>query len=560
MPGKTLRSASLALVLVIGCGDDNGTDPPPVGDANCDNPRTVQLSVGQHQVVDPSSNNGCIRLQGADAEYVYALVSGSGTVTPSGVSGGYGVQVGPEGVFSGSLASFSIGAASLTQAGRTSEAHRFHLGLREQERRLAADPRNRIRLPASPPAATPPPVVGSEKKFAVCSTTSCNTFDTVTATARSVRTKVAVYLDNSVPTEDSLTQADLDDLARLFDVHHYPIDRDAFGTESDLDNNSVIIILLTDAVNALTPDCSEGRILGYFFGGDLLDVTGSNHGEVFYAMVPAPATENCSASSRSQTVLRLKPTLIHELQHMISFNQHVLVRRGNLEETWLNEGLSHYAEELGGRLIPNEDCVGSPSCRSQYSSGNLLDAYDFMEDTEAQFMVFPDNSRGTLEERGAVWLFTSWLADVFATDPNGHNVTRGLVQTSQIGATNVAAVTGTAFATLVAEWMLAIYLDDLPGFTPQSSRLAYSRWGFRQIFENNCCTANAAFELAFPFSPVNSTGSGNFQRSGTLRGGSGRHFRASVGSDGLDILVARSIGGGQLDAALAGRVGIVRIQ
>jgi hypothetical protein len=277
-------------------------------------------------------------------------------------------------------------------------------------------------------------------------------------------------------------------------------------------------------------------------------------------MVPAPATAQCTAASRTQTLLRLKPTLIHELQHMISFNQHVLVRSGNLEETWLNEGLSHYAEELGGRLIPNEDCVGSPSCRSQYTSGNLLDAYDFMEDTESHYLVFPDNSNGTLEERGAVWLFTSWLTDQFATDPNGHNVSRGLVQTNQIGATNVAAVTGTAFATLVAEWMLAIYLDDLPGFTPQSNRLAYSRWGFRQIFENNCCTPNAAFELAFPFSPVTTTGSGNFQRSGTLRGGSGRHFHATVGSEGLDILVARSIGGGLLDAALTGRVGIVRIE
>ena len=558
MLGKTLRSAPLALGLVIGCGDDNGNGPPPVGDANCENPRTVTLSVGQHQVVDPNSNNGCIRVQGS-GEYVYALVSGSGTVTPTGVSGGYGLQVGPEGIFSGSLGSFAIGAPP-GQAGRTSEAHRFHLGLRAQERRLAADPRNRMRVPASPQATMPPPVEGSERRFAVCRTTQCNSFDTVTATARSVGSKVAVYMDNSVPSEDPLTQADMDELAELFDTWHYPISSDAFGTESDLDNNTVIIILLTDAVNALTPDCSDGRILGYFFGGDLLDITGSNHGEVFYGMVPAPATSQCSAANRTQTLLRLKPTLIHELQHMISFNQHVLVRSGNIEETWLNEGLSHYSEELAGRLIPNEECAGSSSCRSLYTSGNLLDAYDFMEDTEAHHLVFPDNSNGTLEERGAVWLFTSWLTDQFKTDPNGHNVSRGLVQTSQVGATNVAGVTGTAFATLVAEWMLAIYLDDLPGFTPQSSRLAYSRWGFRQIFENNCCTPNAAFELAFPFSPVNTTGSANFQRTGTLRGGSGRHFEASVGSDGLDILVARSIGGGLLDAALTGRVGIVRIQ
>ena len=41
---------------------------------------------------------------------------------------------------------------------------------------------------------------------------------------------------------------------------------------------------------------------------------------------------------------------------MISFNQHVLVRDGDAEDTWLNEGLSHYAEELGGRVVPDDLC------------------------------------------------------------------------------------------------------------------------------------------------------------------------------------------------------------
>ncbi|HEX9893396.1 MAG TPA: hypothetical protein VGA78_05700, partial [Gemmatimonadales bacterium] len=453
-------------------------------------------------------------------------------------------------------------ASAMVQDRGPGVVERFHRVLRDRERQLAADPGHRPSIPRSPPPATPPPEVGSERKFAVCKNTDCNTFDTVTAVARSVGTKVAVYMDSTVPTADSLTQADLDDLKRLFDLYHYPIDNNAFGAESDLDNNGVVIVLLTDAVNALTPDCSQGRILGYFFGGDLLNITGSNHGEVFYAMVPVPATATCTAATRAQTLVRLKPTLIHEFQHMISFNQHVLVRGGNVEETWLNEGLSHFAEELGGRLIPNEDCVGSPSCRSQYVSGDLLNAYDFMENTEAHFMVGPDNSTGTLEERGAVWLFTSWLTDQFGTDADGTNVTRALVQTNRMGATNVAAVTGVAFSTLIPEWMLAIYLDDLPGFTPQSERLTFSAWGLRAVFEANCCTPTSPFAQAFPFSPVNTTGSSSFQRTGTLRGGSGRHFRATqaAGSGALDILISRTPGGPVLDATLEPRVGIVRIR
>jgi hypothetical protein len=297
MPGKSLYPAPLAGLLVAAACGGGGTEPPPPGAANCSSPATVQLSVGQHQVLSTNSNNGCIRLPaaGAEAEYVFALVSGSGTVTDPGVSGSYAVRVGPSGQATASTG--SPGASPrISEDREPSLPLRFHLGLRELERRLAADPRNRPAIPASPPAAAPPPTVGSERKFAVCRTTQCNSFDSVTATARSVGVKVAVYMDITVPNNDPLTQADLDDLARLFDTYHYPIDRDAFGTESDQDNNSVIIILLTDAVNALTPDCTNGRILGYFFGGDLLNITGSNHAEIFYGMVPAPATSTCTAA------------------------------------------------------------------------------------------------------------------------------------------------------------------------------------------------------------------------------------------------------------------------
>src|SRR2546427_8348057 len=44
-----------------------------------------------------------------------------------------------------------------------------------------------------------------------------------------------------------------------------------------------------------------------------------------------------------------RSTFIHEFQHMISFGQHYLGRAGAPEVLWLNEGLSHYAEEMGGR-------------------------------------------------------------------------------------------------------------------------------------------------------------------------------------------------------------------
>ena len=175
--------------------------------------------------------------------------------------------------------------------------------------------------------------------------------------------------------------------------------------------------------------------------------------------------------------------------------------------------------------------------------------------------MFPSGSTGTLEERGAAWLFVRWLADQFGTDANGSNVTRALVGTSQQGAANVAAVTGQPFETLVAEWMLAVYTDDLPNFTALSPRLRYYSWGFRTVFANNCCGPDKPFESAFPFAPVNASAM-PFSRTGTLRGGSGKHFSLVLpaGTAAVDVLVARAAGGDELDPALAARLAIVRIR
>ena len=555
---------SSLLALAACSGDDGGTEPPPTDAAKCDAPAAIALSPGAHQVANPAGSGGCVRLPGASAEseYLVSLVSGAGQVTESGVSGPFALRANAAGSMAGTEAAMTAVASVVAEPRRPSWPERFHLALRESEARLASDPGNRLPATLSP-GIIAAPAVGSERLFRVCKNLSCTQFDSVTAVARSVREKVAVYLDKDVPSTDSLRQEDLDELARTFETYHHPINTGAFGSESDKDGNGVVIILMTDAVNALTPDCTNGRILGYFWGGDLLNVTGSNSAEVFYAMVPAPATATCTAASRKQVVDRIKPTLIHEFQHMISFNQHVLVRGGGSETTWLNEALSHFSEELAGRLIPSTECAGFSSCRSQYSSGNIFNAWDYLEDTEATFLVVPGKSSGTLEERGAGWLFVRWLADQFGTDSLGTNVTRALVQTSQVGAQNVSTMASTEFTTLVGEWQLATYVDDLAGFTPASTRITYTSWGFRKVFQDNCCTSGAAFPRPFPTTPVTITSSGfPFARSGTLRGGSGRLFSVTVGagSQGVDLLLAREVNGPAIDPALAARFAIVRLR
>ncbi len=136
----------------------------------------------------------------------------------------------------------------------------------------------------------------------------------------------------------------------------------------------------------------------------------SNKGEVFYSIVADP-TGTLSCAHTTTSVQRLVPvTFVHEFQHMISFNQHVLVRGGDAEVLWLNEGLSHYAEELGGRSYPS----GSPEF-SRFTIGDLYNAYHYLDSTDTHFLL-PTSGIGSLAERGAAWLFVRYLVDQYAGD------------------------------------------------------------------------------------------------------------------------------------------------
>ena len=99
---------------------------------------------------------------------------------------------------------------------------------------------------------------------------------------------------------------------------------------------------------------------------------------------------------------------------------------GEAEETWLNEGLSHFAEELGGRLVPDAFCP-TTNCLTQYVRDDLSNARDYFNSPESYALVESGTSSGTLPERGANWLFVRWLADQSPTDSVlGTDITRRL--------------------------------------------------------------------------------------------------------------------------------------
>ncbi|HEU5154784.1 MAG TPA: hypothetical protein VFU03_08660, partial [Gemmatimonadales bacterium] len=265
----------LILIAAVLAGCDAGRSSQP-GGPDCGGAPTLSLAVGEHRVLDPTASDGCIRLAPEGAEYIIAAVSAAGAETATGVTGSYTLQGGEEGAATASLRS----RPGPEEPGDPTQ--RFHLRLRERERTIASNPAFQpVRQLHAQTAAKPN--VGDKHSFKVCGTSDCTGFVDVLATAVYVGGHAAVFLDDTVPA-GGYTQAEIDSAGSLFDNYLYPIDTTAFGRESDADNNGVVMILLTDQVNKLSPSCGV-FLTGYFFGLDLMDDPHSNRGEVLYAMV-----------------------------------------------------------------------------------------------------------------------------------------------------------------------------------------------------------------------------------------------------------------------------------
>jgi len=514
----------------------------------------IDLAVGQSVVLDPTPSGGCIQFPdpaGTSTEHLVVAVATNGVESTNGTSTNYSLT-GGEAV---APAPPVVGALSMGGFRKPANAAAFHSYLRQMDRGLALGMGTSV-IAAAPPIRRAPPILGSQRTFSVCKSTLCTSFATVTATAKYVGSDAAIYQDNASPS-GGYTQNGIDSAGALFENPTYGlhlIDVTAFGSESDLDGNGVVIILLTPAVNKLSGTCSGGVIAGYFLGLDLTSGAGSNQGEVFYSMVPDPSNSTGTCAIPTDFASRLLPvTFIHEFQHMISFNQHVLVGgSGFTEDTWLNEGLSHYAEELGGRQIDDAVCANT-SCLGQYASDNFYNAYDYLVNPEATYLIEPGTSTGTLAERGANWLFVRWLVDQFAPDnPLGTTFTRQLVMTAEHGFANVESRTGVPFSTLIPQWQLANYLEGDTTFvqSPATKRFRYDSWDFRRVYTSN----PGSFLRPYPLVPqVMSTA---INRPGTLRAGSGVHLLVDRAPGDTAANLRLTTG----NAAAQARFGVVRVK
>ena len=388
-------------------------------------------------------------------------------------------------------------------------------------------------------------------------------FGTSSSRLRYIGDHVLIYIDQR--SLSALTETEVNNIGNLFDDRLYDLAVARFGSESDLDGNDKVIVLMTPFVNGLVTrtECqNDSFVAGYFYPNDLyLRNANSNKGEIFYTLVPDPGGVY-SCPQASSFVRRLIPgTFIHEFQHMISFNQHVLARGGSSEDVWLNEGLSLIAEETAGRYYearfpapPGE--VFSDSA-AMFLTDIMLHAYDYVFASKS-YSVTTFDGFGGLQERGAAWLFLRWLGD-----QKGEQIYGRLVQTRATSIENVQSKAGESFAALFGDFSLTL-AADIPGFAratlspryrfaPRPSGMDY-RTLFQRLAERYVKPVpNPVFTLLQPYSSATPQS--------MVQGTMAFYNLPTVGimQPSIGLLFTHG-GGGPLSPTLVPQVGIVRVQ
>jgi len=513
--GALFTLSAAALAFVAACS--NGTEPKQ---AVCDASNTVTLTPGQVQTPITAP---CVYISSADGGE-YALVPfNADTTYKNSASITFTSQGAAAATSALSLSPFATAPLANVLLGEASSvptaSYAYDVALRQSERRvlkpLISSARAWYTRRSSSSSGT-----GLRPSFSVTATTwnvgdyvalntksgstladACQTPDMRTGRVVAISQHAIVVADTNNPA-GGYTDAEYATIALQFDSV-YTMDTNAFGTPSDIDSNGHIVMFFTRAVNELTPPTSASVVGGFFYARDLFPKqdspalgTGSgcptsNVSEMFYLAVADPNDlVNGNKSFTKDFVSHLTvSTTAHEFQHLINASRRLYVNTtaSDFEVVWLNEGLSHVAEELlfyqqSNGLTPRNDI---DSVKVRLSQQNV-NAYNY--DQQGNFGRFrsyivrpstsspyaPDDSLWT---RGATWSFLRYAADHRGT--NDGDTWFKLDNSTTTGLDNLQQVFGSGLMDMFRDWAVAHIADDVPNVP---NEWQHPSWNFKSIY------------------------------------------------------------------------------
>lgn len=345
--------------------------------------------------------------------------------------------------------------------------------------------------PAISPRAVPE--VGSEMRLngAVLTGDACENPQWRNARVMAVSQRAILVEDTTNP-EGGFTPDEYAAIGEVFDDLIWDVNVSAFGEPTDIDENERVIIFYTRAVNELTGRNSGSYVGGLFYNRDLFARSGanscaaSNEGEMFYMLAPDPEGEvNGNIRHKNFVLDRTFSVLAHEFQHLINDSRRLYVNRAPVwEDNWLNEGLSHIAEELAfyaaSEYEPRQNLGTSPTAGAgvapflRYNGDNVERYIRFLRDPEGNSVIGGVEKLGT---RGAVWAFLRYMAD---RDPGDEEALWMRVTNSTTrGLENLEQVLGADPRTWMHDWQVSVFADDIG--LDVDAEYTQPSWNFRLL-------------------------------------------------------------------------------
>ena len=583
VPPRTLLVASLAAALAA-CDTPAGPNTGTACEPDAATGRLLALNVGDVATGSGPADLACIRIESSASPSRYLIIPANVTDREDVIIAASFEASETEPVTTEALLA-SLGARAGPGRDLPLRDMRIDDRIRAFEqtpefRRGLADRRQRGALRGANAAlAVAPPTVGSTKTIRVpnfddnTGDNPCDNPISITATVKAVGKNSVILVDDASPT-GGLSDSDYGQIAAEFDTLIFPVDTTYFGVPTDLDVDERIYILYTPEVNKLSEPNSGSYVGGFFFSGDLFAASRcaqSNETEIFYLLTADPGPTPLFGNEFEREFIRVstRGTIAHEFQHMINIGMKIADPDVEYDDetAWLNEGLSHFAEELVGREVLGKGVLEELTWAEVTANRETYVAFFFQNFARFEdYILNPAGSSPTSEKaaeslsyRGAAWAFVRHLSDHRA----GGNVaqfTRSLVLNVDTGIANVESRTGVPFEDQIRAWMIANAADDrgIPNLDPVNE---YASW---RMIEAMACFAtpvanfpacNGSYQLKVtPLSAVPATGSRL-----SIRSGSGAYF---VGSylDATPTITAQLLGttGRQLPAAGA-RVFVLRM-
>ena len=368
-----------------------------------------------------------------------------------------------------------------------------------------------------------------------------------------VGTKSIVLADTLNPS-GGFTDVDYLRISARFDTLVYPLDVGAFGAPSDIDANGKVALIFTRTVNELTPASVNYFVGGFFNPRDLFpkvaqnpvdNCAGSNEGEMFYLLVPDSAgVVNGNVRTRGFVDSLTTGVVAHEFQHLINGSRRFYINTAaqDFEEVWLNEGLSHIAEEL----LYYRESGFTPRQNLNDSTIRILNRplYGFWKsDAASNFSRLlgylrapsansPYANDDELATRGATWSFLRYAADRLGTTDG--TIWQRFDNATTTGLATLQSVLGGDPVPYVRDWAVANYLDDFG--VNSDARFMHKSWDFRNIYTTTF--------LNITTYPLRVTGlTEGVKTDFVVRGGSAAYARLAV-PPGKEGLLTFSSGGG----------------